>query len=209
MPMLDKKQANWTPKTNSAVCPKNPSGSTTMNHNIQTFTFTPDLSIRAIIKDGKPWFLAKEVCAALGLTNVSQSLANSVDPEDKSQISLGLPGSAPLVVSESGLYSLIMRSRKIEAKPFQKWVTGTALPTLRIDGVYITGQEKPLTDDLTLAALLVEMAGIQVKVDSIKEAKLRTWSRHQEEKEARRDAFQFLKGKSSGMGTAPAKHSSR
>jgi len=165
-----------------------------MNNNIQTFDFTEGLSIRAIVKDGQPWFLAREICTVLGLVNVSQAVTNNVDPEDKSMFNIGLPGSAPLVVNESGLYSLVMRSKKAEAQTFRKWVTSTVLPALRKDGIYIAGQEKPITDELTLTDLLAQMAEIQTKVDKIKEEKLRAWSRHQEEKDARSDAFQFFKG---------------
>jgi len=172
---------------------------------LQTFSFTPDLAIRAVVKEGQPWFIAKEVCDALGHTNPSKAVSDHVDPEDKDSVSLGLPGSAPLMVNESGMYSLIMRSKKPEAKVFQKWVTGTVLPSLRRDGLYIAGQEKPITDDLTLTELLAKLADIQAKVDTIKEAQLRSWSRHQEEKEARSMAFKFLKGGSHRKRKTPIK----
>lgn len=165
-----------------------------MNNKLQTFDFAQGLSIRAIVKDGQSWFIAKEICAALDHKNVSEAVASHVDPEDKHSLNLGLPGRSPLVVNESGLYSLIMGSKKPEAKAFQKWVTSTVLPALRKDGVYIAGQEKPITDELTLTDLLAQMAEIQTKVDKIKEERLRAWSRHQEEKDARSDAFQFFKG---------------
>lgn len=167
----------------------------TDNNTPQTFTYAPGLSIRAIVKDGQPRFIAKEVCTALGHTNVSKALTDHVDPEDKSNVSLGLPGRAPLMVNESGLYSLIMRSKKPEAKAFQKWVTSTVLPTLRKDGLYIAGQEKPIADALTMSELLEQLATIQAKVDAIKEAQIRAWSRHQEEKDARDDGFRLLRGK--------------
>ena len=97
------------------------------------------------------------------------------------------------VVSESGLYAMVLRSRKGEAKAFRRWVTGTVLPTLRKDGIYIAGQETPITDELTLPELMSQIADIQAKVDVINAARVRAWSRHQEEKDARRDAFRFFK----------------
>jgi prophage antirepressor-like protein len=165
--------------------------------NLQNFDFTPGLSIRAIVKDGEPWFVAKDVCSILDFKNASDRLG-TVDASDKGLFLTETLGGSQRTncVNESGLYSLIMRSRKPEAKAFQKWVTSTVLPTLRKGGIYITGQEKPISDDLTLADLLAQMADLQAKVDAIKEGKLRAWSKHQEEKEARRDAFKFLKGRS-------------
>jgi prophage antirepressor-like protein len=165
-----------------------------MTNNIQTFDFAPGLSIRAIVQDSQPWFLANEICAALGHSNVSKAVGAHVEPEDKSSISLGLSGSAPLMVNESGLYALIMRSKKPEAKAFQRWVTSAVLPSLRKDGLYIAGQEKPITDDLTLPDLLAQMTAIQVKVDAINAAKLLAFTRHQEEKDARADAFRLMRG---------------
>ena len=169
----------------------------TDNNTLQTFTYAPGLSIRAIVKDGQPWFIAKEVCTALDLSNVSGSLAH-LDADERNTIQLleGTPGNPNrATVNESGLYSLIIRSRKPEAKAFRKWVTSTVLPTLRKDGLYIAGQEKPITDALTLPELLEQLATVQAKVDAIKETQIRAWSRHQEEKEARDDAFRMMRGK--------------
>lgn len=162
---------------------------------VKLFDFTPGLQLRSITKNSAPWFVASDVCTALGHTNVSKALAAHVDPEDKANESLGLRGRAPLIVNESGLYALILRSNKPEAKKFQKWITSEVLPALRKDGLYIVGQEKPITDELTLPELMAQIAGIQAKVDLMNAAKVRAWSRHQEEKEARSDAFRFLKGK--------------
>ena len=164
----------------------------------QSFDFAPGMSLQAIVKDGQPWFVAKDVCTALGYTNSTDALANHVDADERDSIAIfprkrGTP--IRTVINESGLYSLIIRSHKPEAKAFRKWVTGIVLPTLRKDSLYIVGQEKPITDELTLPELMAQIAGIQAKVDLMNAAKVRAWSRHQEEKEARSDAFRFLKGK--------------
>ena len=164
----------------------------------QAFDFAPGMSLRAIVRDGQPWFVAKDVCAALGYINGPKAIADHTEEDERNSITLrtgkrGNPIRA--VISESGLYSLILRSTKPEAKDFRRWITGTVLPTLRQAGLYIAGQEKPITDDLTLSELMEQITAIQAKVDAINSAKVRAWSRHQEEKEARSDAFRFFKGK--------------
>ena len=104
---------------------------------LKTFTFAPGLDLRSITHQEAPFFIASDVCAALDLAKTGTVL-DSVDPDDKVRLNLGLRGQAPWLVSESGLYALIMRSRKPEAKAFQKWVTGTVLPAIRKNGGYMT-----------------------------------------------------------------------
>ena len=162
----------------------------------QSFDFAPGMSLQAIVKDGLPWFVAKDVCDALGYINGPKALADHTDEDERNSITLrtGKRGNpARAVISESGLYSLILRSTKPEAKAFRRWVTGTVLPMLRKDGLYVVGQEKPITDDLTLPELMEQIAALQVKVDAVNAIRVRAWSRHQEEKEARRDGFRLLK----------------
>lgn len=88
--------------------------------------------------DGQPWWIAADVCAALELGNVSQALSR-LDADEKNTIILndGSPGNpAALIVNESGLYSLILGSRKKVAREFKRWVTHDVLPTLRKTGAY-------------------------------------------------------------------------
>lgn len=164
----------------------------------QSFDFAPGMSLQAIVKDGQPWFIAKDVCDALGYINGPKAIADHTDEDERDSITLrtgkrGNPTRA--VISESGLYCLILRSTKPEAKAFRRWVTAEVLPTLRKGGLYVVGQEKPITDELTLPELMEQIAARQVKVDALNATQVRAWSRHQEEKEARSDAFRFLKGK--------------
>ena len=77
--------------------------------------------------------MAADVCKVLGLTNPTVA-CSTLDPEEKSKLNLGLPGRAPLGVSESGLYALINQSRKPGAVDFQRWVRKEALPSIRKDG---------------------------------------------------------------------------
>ena len=95
-------------------------------------------NVREITKAGEPWFIAKDVCQTLGLT-----VKNSVrylDEDEKAKASIKHLSSNEYrnvtVINESGLYSLILRSRKPEAKAFKKWVTSELLPAIRKTGKY-------------------------------------------------------------------------
>lgn len=111
-----------------------------MNAEIRTFNFN-DMSLRTLTdENGGPWFVAKDACDVLGLNNVSQALTR-LDDDEKSSIILndGTPGTPnKAIVSESGLYSLILASRKPEAHEFKRWVTHEVLPSIRKHGIYAT-----------------------------------------------------------------------
>lgn len=111
-----------------------------MNTEIQTFNFNAAELRTLTDENGDPWFVAKDVCDVLGLNNVSQALTR-LDDDEKSSITLndGTPGTPnKAIVSESGLYSLILASRKPEAHEFKRWVTHEVLPTIRKHGIYAT-----------------------------------------------------------------------
>ena len=110
-------------------------------------SFTPKLNLRAIDIDGAPWFLAKDVCAALGYTAVVAGvLTKHVEAEDRSKFNMNtLSNREPirgnplsLVINESGLYSLTLGSEQAEAKTFKRWVTSEVLPAIRRNGGYMT-----------------------------------------------------------------------
>ena len=103
--------------------------------NLSIFKFE-SREVRAVTVDGAPWFVAADVCAALGHSNPSKAVEDHVHSEDKSNHSLGLPGKAPLTVNESGLYALIFGSRLEAAQRFKKWVTSEVLPSIRKTGSY-------------------------------------------------------------------------
>lgn len=92
--------------------------------------------------EGQPWFVAKDICDPLGLQ--TQGATKYLEPDERAVITNpGLtanPNGKVTLVSESGLYALILKSRKPEAKKFRRWVTGTVLPALRKDGLYIAGE---------------------------------------------------------------------
>lgn len=96
-------------------------------------------AIRIVMKDDDPWFVAADVCAVLGIKNASDALAKSLDSDEKGvEIIYTLGGQQKLnVVNESGLYSLVLRSNKPEARKFRKWVTSEVLPSIRKTGQYV------------------------------------------------------------------------
>lgn len=94
--------------------------------------------IRIVDQSGEPWFVAADVCAVLGLANVTRALSALDDDERNTlTISQGNRGNPNVnVISESGLYALIVRSNKPEAKAFRRWVTHEVLPAIRQTGSY-------------------------------------------------------------------------
>lgn len=122
---------------------------------IQSFTNDQFGTVRAIRDEsGEPMFVAKDVCAALGLGNSRQALAR-LDDDEKGVISTDTPGGEQQMqaVNEPGLYVLVLSSRKPEAKAFKRWVTHEVLPALRREGAYEVPREEPL--DLVIARGMV------------------------------------------------------
>lgn len=113
---------------------------------MQMKPFAFDDSLVRIYTDeaGDPWFVAKDVCSVLDIGKDRDAMTRLDEDERGSVVvdTLGGPQSVN-TVSESGLYSLVFRSRKPEAKRFRKWVTSEVLPTLRKTGSYTMGQEVP------------------------------------------------------------------
>lgn len=101
---------------------------------IKVFTYHQKLNVRTVMKDGEPWFVLKDVCEALDITNPSV-VAARLDPDERAKFNLGRQGKAT-IISESGLYNVILRSDKKEAEPFRRWVTHEVLPTIRKTGEY-------------------------------------------------------------------------
>ncbi|WP_122522804.1 BRO-N domain-containing protein [Pannonibacter phragmitetus] len=123
--------------------------------NLTTFNYLSN-TVRVVEIDGQPWFVAADVCVALdayvgprsGKPNVTMAIQkldadecrfNRIEFTDR----LGRNhASKVMLISESGLYKLIMRSDKPEARKFQDWVTREVLPAIRKDGMYVAGEEK-------------------------------------------------------------------
>ena len=92
--------------------------------------------IRTIVIDGEPWFVAKDVCDILGTTNPTMAM-DGLEDFERAKFNLGRQGEAN-IISESGFYTLVLRSRKPIAKPFRIWVTSEVLPSIRKHGAYAT-----------------------------------------------------------------------
>lgn len=107
--------------------------------NIQIFNYKSN-EVRTVELNGEPWFVLKDVCAVLGLAS-SHKVAERLDEDERNLIpltdSMGRQQEST-VINESGLYNVILRSDKPEAKPFRKWVTSEVLPSIRKHGAYMT-----------------------------------------------------------------------
>lgn len=110
-------------------------------HNLIPHVFNT-ITVRSLERDGQIWFVAADVCKALEINNPSQALTR-LDSDEKTTLTnnegrAGQGAQNYNIINESGLYSLILRSRKTEAKQFKKWVTSEVLPSIRKTGGYMT-----------------------------------------------------------------------
>ncbi|MGG5323890.1 hypothetical protein IGJ83_001151 [Enterococcus pernyi] len=97
--------------------------------------------VRTILLDNKPYFVGKDVANVLGYSNTPKAIRDHVDEEDKTQNeSFTVNGTALLLINESGLYSLILKSKLPNAKRFKRWVTSEVLPSIRKHGIYATDE---------------------------------------------------------------------
>jgi prophage antirepressor-like protein len=96
-------------------------------------------SVRTTIKNGEPWFVASDVCQVLEISDIRQAM-DRLDEDERGGCRIPTPGGEQEVraVSEAGLYSLVLGSRKPEAKTFKRWVTHEVLPAIRRTGTYST-----------------------------------------------------------------------
>lgn len=140
-----------------------------MNNEIQKFDFKAAVLRTLTDEEGEPWFVAKDVCDILGMSNPSMAVI-ALDKDEVAQIdpkdylgSENRSNQAVNIVSEPGLYKLIMRSRKPEAKEFQRWVAHEVLPQIRKTGGYIPTSESDSDEDIMARAVLVAQKTIERK----------------------------------------------
>ena len=141
-----------------------------MNNEIQKFDFK-GASLRTLTdKAGEPWFVAKDVCDILGTdTRDLHKILESDEITNVDSIHIAQNGGkAPLIISEPGLYRLVMKSRKPEAKEFQRWVTHEVLPSIRRHGAYMT--ESTLEKAVTEPDFLIRLA-TQIKQERAEKEK--------------------------------------
>ena len=111
-------------------------------------------SVRTITKDNEPMFCLADICKALEIKNATD-VAKRLEEDEVTRLNLGSQSGETNFVTESGLYAVILRSDKPNAKKFRKWVTSEVLPSIRKNGGYIYGQETLSDDELLSKALLV------------------------------------------------------
>lgn len=147
-----------------------------MTTEITTLQFNSDQfgQLRAVKdENGEPWFVAKDVCDALGVaTNHLREDGRGLDDDEV----ISLPnwegkGSAPLIINEPGFYKLVLKSRKPEAKAFQRWVTHEVLPSIRKKGGYIAAAPDETPEQIMARAVLLAQDTIERQKAQIEELK--------------------------------------
>lgn len=130
-------------------------------NDLTTFTNDQFGSLRTVTINSEPWFVAADVCRALEIGN-SRMAVDRLDDDEKNTVSLtdGNRGNPNMtVVSEPGLYSLVLGSRKPEARKFKRWVTHDVIPAIRSHGGYLTPEltERVLSDPDTIIRLATDL----------------------------------------------------
>lgn len=150
-----------------------------MNNGMQVFENSDFGKVRVVERDGEPWFVAADVCRALGLEQVSRAL-DRLDEDERGLLKVTHPQSPSKTqevngVNESGLYHLVLCSTKPEAKAFKRWVTHEVIPSVRKHGAYITPDkiEEILINPDTIIRLCTDLkeerakrAALEVKVEA-------------------------------------------
>ncbi|EOF60449.1 bro family toxin-antitoxin system, toxin component [Enterococcus hirae EnGen0127] len=122
----------------------------------QIFNFEQN-EVRTILVNDEPYFVGKDVASVLGYSNTKDALSRHVDLEDKTGSRITTTGQSRemIIINESGLYSLILKSKLPKAKKFKRWVTSEVLPTIRKTGSF-TNVPQNFAQALRLAADLEE-----------------------------------------------------
>lgn len=139
------------------------------------------LALSALEKDGQAWFVATDVCNALGIKNSRQALA-SLDDNAKGVCTNDTLGGRQQVsiINESGLYALVFRSRKQSAREFQKWIFEQVIPSIRQHGGYINGQEALSNEEQAKTVQVIHKEAERVGMCAL------------EERDARSDTLRFM-----------------
>lgn len=126
--------------------------------------------VRAIEQNGEPWFVAADVCRVLEVGNSRQALTR-LDEDEKGVISTDTPGGSQMmsIVNEPGLYSLVLGSRKPQAKAFKRWITHDVIPSIRKHGAYATPEtiDSILSDPDNAIRLLMELKNERQKNEQL------------------------------------------
>lgn len=125
--------------------------------------------LRTVEIDGEPWFVGKDVAAALGYTNSRDAIATHVFADDKGVESIDTLGGRQkmTIINESGLYALVFGSRLKIAKDFKHWVTSEVLPSIRKNGAYIRNQENMTPAEIVARGLIAAQKIIEEREKEI------------------------------------------
>jgi anti-repressor protein len=163
--------------------------------------------VRTVMIEDEPWFVAKDICDILDVRNNRDALSR-IDSEDKGVVLTDTLGGKQEVtaVNESGLYSLILGSRKPEARAFKRWVTSEVLPAIRKHGGYLTPDkvEEALLNPDTIIRLAT-----QLKTERAEKERLASVITEQAPKVAAYDTLMWAEGINEGERTIPALHRRR
>ena len=117
--------------------------------------------IRTVMKDGEPMFCLIDICRALEISNPSK-VAQRLDDDERTKFELGRAGETNFI-TESGLYAVILRSDKPNAKKFRKWITSEVIPSIRKNGFY----GKPMTTAQKIQLLAQGNDELNERVDKV------------------------------------------
>lgn len=137
---------------------------------IQVFNNPEFGDVRTVLIDNEPWFVAVDVCSVLDLSNPTIAVSR-LDEDERAKFNLGRQGDAT-IVNEPGLYTLVLGSRKPEAKAFKRWITHDIIPSIRKHGLYMTPAklQETLAKPENLMVILQTLADEQMKNAELTEA---------------------------------------
>ena len=141
-----------------------------MENIVETYTSKEFGKIRTVTKDNEPMFCLADVCKALEIKNATD-VAKRLEEDEVTRLNLGSQSGETNFVTESGLYAVILRSDKPNARKFRKWVTSEVLPSIRKNGGYIANQEQMTPEQIVANALIVAQNIISQKDRQIEEMK--------------------------------------
>ena len=143
---------------------------------VTVFKFEGIHSVRTVLKDGEPWFVAKDVCDILEIANARDAIS-TLDEDERGSVGI-TDGTSPAggnpnvnIINESGLYALVFKSRKPQAHAFRKWVTSEVLPEIRKTGGYIATSPEDTLEMIMARAILIANDKIQKQQAQIEEMK--------------------------------------
>ena len=139
-------------------------------NDLQVFNNQQFGELRTIKLDNEPWFVAIDVCKILELLNPTMVMKR-LDEDEVTKLNLGSRQGETFLVNEYGLYSLILGSRKKEAKQFKRWVTHEILPAIRKTGGYIANEENMTDDELIAKAMSVLNKKLELAHKQLEEQK--------------------------------------